>query len=109
MGTKNNPGKFDCYQRAAPDEPMFVLLARDPLAPIVVRLWADLRAHLSGNPSKVLEARECAETMDVWRQKDVAAMVRPMLDARAHAGDGDSAAREAGAYVEDDVRNRESI
>ncbi|HAW11807.1 MAG TPA: aspartate decarboxylase, partial [Chloroflexi bacterium] len=30
MGTKNNPGKFDCYDDAHPDEPMFVLLGRDP-------------------------------------------------------------------------------
>lgn len=31
MGTKNNPGAFDCYANAEPDEPMFVLLARDLL------------------------------------------------------------------------------
>lgn len=29
MGTKNNPGEFDCYANAAPDEPMFILLGRD--------------------------------------------------------------------------------
>lgn len=40
MGTKNNPGKFDCYDAALPDEPMFVLLARDP----VVREWVRRRA-----------------------------------------------------------------
>ena len=33
MGTKNNPGQFDCYRNAEPDEPMFVLLARDERAP----------------------------------------------------------------------------
>lgn len=67
MGTKNNPGNFDCYANAEPDEPMFVLLARDPLAPILVELWASLRAHAAGNPSKVAEARTCAESMRVWR------------------------------------------
>jgi hypothetical protein len=67
MGTKNNPGQYDCYANAHPDEPMFVLLARDPLAPILVRMWADLRAHLAGNPSKVTEARKCAEDMVQWR------------------------------------------
>jgi hypothetical protein len=67
MGTKNNPGKFDCYANAAPDEPMFVLLARDPLAPILVELWASLRAHAAGNPSKVAEARECAAAMREYR------------------------------------------
>ncbi len=67
MGTKNNPGQFDCYANAAPDEPMFVLLARDPLAPILVELWASLREHAAGNPSKVAEARSCAVAMCAWR------------------------------------------
>jgi hypothetical protein len=43
MGTKNNPGKFDCYDDAHPDEPMFVLLGRDPAAGSLVRLWARRR------------------------------------------------------------------
>lgn len=30
MGTKSNPTQFDCYANALPDEPMFILLARDP-------------------------------------------------------------------------------
>lgn len=67
MGSKLKPGKFDCYANAEPDEPMFVLLARDPLAPILVRLWADLREHAAGNPSKVFEARTCAIDMEKWR------------------------------------------
>jgi hypothetical protein len=67
MGTKLKPGKFDCYENAAPDEPMFVLLARDPMAPLLVRLWADLREHAAGNPSKVFEARTCAIDMEKWR------------------------------------------
>jgi hypothetical protein len=69
MGTKNNPGKFDCYANAEPDEPMFVLLARDPLAPILVEQWAALREHLSGNPSKVAEARDCARAMREFRHR----------------------------------------
>ena len=43
MGTKNNPGRFDCHAKADPDEPIFTLRANDPLAPHVVRLWAFLR------------------------------------------------------------------
>jgi hypothetical protein len=68
MGTKLKPGTFDCYANAKPDEPMFILLARDPLAPILVKLWADLREHAAGNPSKVAEARMCALAMKQWRQ-----------------------------------------
>lgn len=68
MGTKLNPGKFDCYDKAEPDEPMFVLLARDPLAPILVQLWADLS---EGNLSKVFEARQCAVSMKDWRERHI--------------------------------------
>ena len=39
MGTKNNPGTFDCYANAEGDEPMFVLLGRDKHAPTLVWLW----------------------------------------------------------------------
>lgn len=67
MGTKLNPGKVDYYEKAEPDEPMFVLLARDPLAPILVDLWAELRAHAVGNPSRVGKAHDCADAMREWR------------------------------------------
>ena len=43
MGTKNNPGQFDCYANAEPDEPMFVLLGRDRLAPFLVSIWSKIR------------------------------------------------------------------
>jgi hypothetical protein len=43
MGSKNNPSSFDCYAAAKPDEPMFVLLGRDPMAGALVRLWALMR------------------------------------------------------------------
>lgn len=68
MGTKNKPGKFDCYAKAAPDEPMFVLLARDPLAPFVVEMWAKMRELSDGRSEKVNEARACAAAMEVWRR-----------------------------------------
>jgi hypothetical protein len=45
MGTKNNPGKFDCLEKAEADEPFFVLLARDPHAAHLVSIWAKLRVH----------------------------------------------------------------
>lgn len=67
MGTKNDPGKYDCYEKAEPDEPMFILLARDPMAPILVELWASLRQQAAGNPSKVAEARQCAAQMQMWK------------------------------------------
>ena len=64
MGTKNNPGAFDCYENAEPDEPMFVLLGRDRHAPSLVRLWAMLRHDEGEDLGKVEEAFRCADAMD---------------------------------------------
>lgn len=77
MGTKNNPGNFDCYDKADADEPMFVLLARDPKAAKLVRTWAYSRidtllegskqiGDLHRDLNKVKEALACADAMDSW-------------------------------------------
>ncbi len=86
MGTKNNPGAFDCYANAQPDEPMFVLLARDLTAPYFVQAWALIRegridaairvmrdaADLYRGTGKVpdkaklAEAMDCANEMTIW-------------------------------------------
>lgn len=66
MGTKNNPGQFDCYAKADADEPMFILLGRDPVAGAAVRFWADTREALDPSDPKVAEARQCADQMDEW-------------------------------------------
>lgn len=66
MGTKNNPGDFDCYHAADPDEPMFILLGRDKHAPTLVWLWAALRELDGEDPAKVAEARECCAAMIDW-------------------------------------------
>jgi hypothetical protein len=68
MGTKADPGTYDCYANAEPDEPMFVLLGRDESAPELVEQWAMLR-EIGGrtDPSKIAEARTCAAQMRAWR------------------------------------------
>ena len=66
MGTKNRPGKFDCYANAEPDEPMFILLGRDRHAPALVWLWAVLREISGEDAAKVVEAKECAVNMEAW-------------------------------------------
>ena len=89
MGTKNNPGKFDCYANAGPDEPMFVLLARDPLAAHLVSLWSKMRygdteaatrvfedlvrKHAAAycvepDVAKAEEAMDCSLAMFDWRE-----------------------------------------
>lgn len=68
MGTKNNPGAYDCYANADPDEPMFVLLARDKHAPTLVWLWSVLREIDGEDKTKVEEAKECANAMLLWQR-----------------------------------------
>ena len=63
MATKNNPGQFDCYANAHPDEPMFVLLGRDKHAAALVRMWAIMRHADGEHIDKVQEAFACAELM----------------------------------------------
>lgn len=89
MGTKNEPGKFDCHAKAEPDEPLFTLIARDPFAARLVRLWASLSekdlaaashqfaclcheaskadSHSLAHFGKISEAEYCAAAMDAWR------------------------------------------
>lgn len=77
MGSKLSPSTFNCYANAEPDEPMFILLARDRLAPLLVNLWAELRQaeieykHKPGTDIEmVLEAKGCAEAMEIWRARN---------------------------------------
>ena len=77
MGTKNNPGKFDCYVNALPDEPMFVLLARDPEFADLVGEWADRRRRAVrcglrplSDMALVDEAIECASNGANWRRQN---------------------------------------
>ena len=76
MGTKNNPGEYDCYENAEPDEPMFVLLARDSIAAEVVRIWANTYSLLCGidptleQNAKINEAYTCAAAMDKWHKEN---------------------------------------
>lgn len=93
MATKASPGAYDCYQNAEPDEPMFVLLARDLTAPYLVDAWTCIRAGdfkgavqaiiradeawqkavqdgrkqtQSKLSDKSMEAQECAKAMFDW-------------------------------------------
>jgi hypothetical protein len=96
VGTKERPGKFDCYEKAEPDEPYFTLLARDWSAPYLVKAWEALNRgdvltaidemvaasrntpteifSASGqeiNSEKHMEALNCSESMELWRDSRV--------------------------------------
>ena len=88
MGTKNNPGKYDCYAKADPDEPVFTLRGKDVSAPYLVRMWAAVRqgrfleVHrieqqmradprvnaLTGQCEKFDECESVAVAMEQWRR-----------------------------------------
>jgi hypothetical protein len=78
MGTKLKPAKYDCYNKALPDEPMFVLLARDPQFAKLVREWAQRRTldiQCGVCPASdyfmVQEALQCATDGAQWRQDNI--------------------------------------
>lgn len=101
MGTKTNPGEYDCYANALPDEEQFQLLARDPLAPGLTRLWAAIRTgdrhllfsavselqgfvpHYAEAPetAPAAEALDCAERMRRWRAANEGAWRAPVATA----------------------------
>ncbi len=58
------------WNRAAQDEPLFVIRAKDKLAPTMVRQWAEA-ASMTGahEPEKIQEARGLAEIMEAWREQ----------------------------------------
>lgn len=56
-----------CLNKAAPNELVFVLRAKDPLAPQTLRHWAAM-AQGKHEPEKIAEALACADCMDKWRQ-----------------------------------------
>lgn len=74
MGTKNNPGKFDCYAKALPDEPIFHILARDPAAAKVIRFWISIRLQRiqqgdapTTDYAMIDEAENLARQCEGWR------------------------------------------
>lgn len=92
MGTRNNPGRFDCYNKAEPDEPVFVLLGRDPAAGPLVALWADIREKLgTTEPEMLEEARACARALRSWagshgKEDQVERVIRMLLEEYTRAG-----------------------
>lgn len=62
-----------CLNKAGPDEPVFVLRAKDPLAAQTVRLWAAMAVDL--HPEKVADAVDVSNEMDKWRDENCTAVV----------------------------------
>jgi hypothetical protein len=58
-----------CLGRAAMDEPVFILRAKDSAAAVVVRIWCQI-AQGQGlhEPDKITDAMELAAQMEAWRK-----------------------------------------
>ena len=63
-----------CFVKALPDEPAFVLLARDPMAAALVRTWCAVRRMSIADGSRpasdldqVVKAENTADAMELWR------------------------------------------
>lgn len=65
-----------CLNKASYDEPVFVLRAKDPIAPMAIRHWATMAipAHES---EKIAMAFNIADEMDEWRRQNVPGAPRP--------------------------------
>lgn len=77
MSTKleNIENPESCLNRAERDEPIFVLRAHDPDAPLVVRQWASLYAARKTGLGRMMtpqehkkynDALDCANNMENW-------------------------------------------
>lgn len=56
-----------CLNKARDDERLFVLLARDPAAPVAIRAWVAERLRIGKNASsdsQIVEALDCADRME---------------------------------------------
>ena len=59
-----------CFNKANDGERLFVLLARDPAAPVAIRAWIAERIRLGKNApgdEQIREAFECANLMEMER------------------------------------------
>jgi hypothetical protein len=62
-------------ERAADDEPVFVLRGNDELAPGAIEDWVR-RAHISGmHTEKLADAMATARAMRIWQSKNQGASV----------------------------------
>jgi len=73
MGTKLQEleSTTGCFAKAANDEPIFVLRAKDALAPLLVRMWVELAqfhaVDLEEMEPKLDEALDLANAMVEWQ------------------------------------------
>lgn len=71
-----------CMSRAQDDEMTFVLLGRDPAAPVAIKAWAHERVRIGKNvrdDGQILEALQCAATM-IAEQESAGTLPLPVVN-----------------------------
>jgi hypothetical protein len=67
MWSKSKPGPFDRSTEAESEEPIFVLLGRDPVAFLLVSLWIGVHDVMGDNaPDVALDAAQCVLALEQW-------------------------------------------
>lgn len=66
-----------CLNKAAADEPVFVLRAKDPMAAMTIRHWVTMSSNGVQEAAKLEEAMKAADGMDAWRSRNVPETVNP--------------------------------
>lgn len=64
MATKHTD---KCLEKAGDDEPIFVLRSTDKLAPLIVRIWAEMAKIHDCSEDKTDEAEVLAYLMEKWQ------------------------------------------
>lgn len=84
MGTKKNPGKFDCYKEAADDEPLFIIRGSDSTAGALIVLWRALKKQLREDGKSTISNDRLEEALALRDEMDAYARSRgkSMVDVR---------------------------
>jgi len=57
-------------EKIGDDEPVFVLRAKDRVAPLAVSTWAGMASLAGARPNKIRGAMEQADAMSQWQLKN---------------------------------------
>lgn len=96
------PDEFPGVNPIGADEPVFLLRARDTLAPMVVNTWARELHAAGGNPRTVARVQAFADKMAEWQRENGAKLpdyAGDEIDEQAEAGARDAAGLVMGQRV----------
>lgn len=66
-----------CYDKAAPDEPLFVIRPTDPAAADAIRDWAYRAQAIGHRAEKVAGALKDADDVEAWQRANPDRVKRP--------------------------------